>query len=55
MVISIGGSSMRRRTSRMIRPAMRPIARPPTPLRTNSIVASPSENEPVTTAATATL
>ena len=52
-MISVGGSSMRARTSRISRPAARPTITPPTPVATNFGPASQSENEPVTTAATA--
>jgi hypothetical protein len=53
MVISVGGSSMRLRTSLMTQPAAKPTSRPPTPFTTKRAPASTSENEPVTTAATA--
>ena len=46
---------MRDRTKRITTPAASPTARPPTPLSTNRRLASPSENVPLTTAATATL
>ena len=52
-MISIGGSSIRARISRMIRPATSPIARPPRPVATNSGIAFQIENVPLTTAATA--
>ena len=55
MVISVGGSSMRARSSRMMRPATRPMTTPPTPLSTKRRPASPSENVPLTAAATATV
>ncbi len=52
---SVGGSSTRRRTSRMMTPAASPTSRPPTPLQMNFKPASASEKLPLTTAATATL
>ena len=54
-MISIGGSSIRERTWRITQPAASPTASPPSPLSTKRQLASTSENEPVTTAATAKL
>ena len=50
IVISVGGSSRRRRIHRSPTPTSRPTAIPPMPVRTNFGAAHAHENEPVTTA-----
>jgi hypothetical protein len=54
MVISVGGSSRRRRISPITNPTARPRATPPTTLTRKARLASASENVPSTAATTAT-
>ncbi len=55
MVISVSGSSTRRRTAAITYPTATPMATPPMPVSRNFGPASTSEKLPVTTAATANL
>ena len=55
MVISVGASSVARRTHAITAPTAIPMPTPATALSTNSPPAFTSEKDPVTTAATATL
>ena len=54
MVISVGGSSSRRRTSPISHPTARPTATPPPAATMNSIPAWANETPPSTAATTAT-
>ncbi len=55
MVISVAGSSMVRRICTMNMPTAAPMAMPNSGSSTKDIAASPTENAPVSVAATATL